>query len=122
MQAHVRALRESWYGLGPHAIDAVDHALTKKRDGRLGFQVLSSLGVIPSPEERGLLTAALAEQPSDEDLRVWKIVVGLTQIAVEAKCVYGIPDPQLEAYLKRVGGKIDEQLQRIVPIEKKTAT
>jgi hypothetical protein len=52
MEEYVRTMRERWFGLGQDAISAVEHALTEQKDGRLGFQLLDSIGVIPSPEER----------------------------------------------------------------------
>jgi len=52
MAAHVQTLRERWYGLGPDAISAVEDALTNQKDGRLAFQFLASIGVVPSPAER----------------------------------------------------------------------
>ena len=52
MEEYVRTMRERWFRLGLHAISAVEHQLTEQKDGRLGFQLLESIGVIPSPEER----------------------------------------------------------------------
>jgi hypothetical protein len=52
MEEFVRTMRERFYGLGLDAISAVRHSLREQNDGRLGFQLLASIGVIPSPEER----------------------------------------------------------------------
>jgi hypothetical protein len=52
MQQFVRAMREEFCGLGSDAIDAVRVALRENKDGKLGLQVLQSLGVILSPAER----------------------------------------------------------------------
>ena len=122
IQALVSALRERLYNLGSHAIDAVDHAITVQKDGRLAFQVLSSLGVIPSPAERQPLIAPRPETETDEATRVKKIYADLTEMAVEAGLVYGVPLPQLEADLKKVGGRLNYERGKLEPIEEGTTT
>lgn len=88
VQAEVRALRERWFGLGSDAIDAVDHALTEKKDGRLGFQVLASIGVVPSPAERQWLTPP---PPTDEEAEINKIAVALAKGSIERHRFFGMP-------------------------------
>ena len=52
MRTFVKTLRERLYGLGGYALDAVEHALAKGKDARLGYQLLTDIGVGPSPLER----------------------------------------------------------------------
>lgn len=52
MTAHASRLRERLYGLGDHAVAAVEHALRQDRDAQLGYRLLMDLGVVPSPGER----------------------------------------------------------------------
>ncbi len=122
MQKLVREMRERWLGLAPDAIGAVQHALTEQKDGRLGYQLLSSIGVIPSPEEMQLLTGSWVETQSDEDERVKKVLADLVKGIVDRAHVYGLPMPEIEADLKKVGGRINYDTGKIEPIEKKTAT
>jgi hypothetical protein len=68
MEEYVRTMRERWFGLGQDAISAVEHALTEQKDGRLGFQLLESIGVIPSPEERRSLALNRMRHKELEDL------------------------------------------------------
>lgn len=117
MQEFVREMREQWYGLGPDAIGAVRHSLRAQRDGRLGFQVLASIGVIPSAEERQGVTAPRPETEPDEAARVRKIIGGLTEMAIECALAYGVPLPRLEADLKKVGGRLNYGARKLEPIE-----
>jgi hypothetical protein len=59
MNAVVQKMRERYYGLGFDALNAVQQTLQVQKDGRLGRQVLTDIGVIPSAEER----FAIATQP-----------------------------------------------------------
>jgi len=122
MEEFVRTMRERFYGLGHDAISAVQHALTVGRDGRLGFQILATLGVIPSHEARQLLAARQAAAGESEDERVKKIIAQLVESVVERAANYGMRDPELEKDLEKVGGKINYETAKIEPLEKKTAT
>jgi len=46
MNAFVQQMREHFYGLGVDALDAVRHSLRKRKDGKLGYRLLSDIGVI----------------------------------------------------------------------------
>ena len=122
MAAHVQALRERWYGLGSDAIDAVDHGLTEKKDGRLGFQVLASIGVLPSPAEIATQRQAMSP-PEDEESAIHRIAVGLMKGSIERHHAYGLPlfekdwpaaekvikDMNLKGYDHLIGKKTTEE-------------
>ena len=120
MQEHVRALRERWFGLGHVAVDAVRHALTEEKDGRLGFQVAESMGVVPSPAERQSMIASLAILETDEETEVKKIAANLLIGAIERHAYFGMPLPELEKDLEQEGGRINYETGKVELIEKKT--
>lgn len=96
--------------------------MRKRKDGRLAFQLLSTIGVVPSREEKQLLTAPSAETESDEAVRVNRILADLIKAAAERASIFGYREPALEADLKKVGGRINYETGKIEPIEKITAT
>jgi len=119
MNAVVQKMRERYYGLGFDALDAVQHTLQVRKDGGLGRQVLSDIGVIPSAEER----YAIASQPDkatltpfeisvaeDENGQINRIAYGMACVFEEAERCYGIPMPTAEEYrrLRRVATVADE--------------
>jgi hypothetical protein len=102
-QAHMRAQRERFYALAPAALDALQHALEKKKDSRIAYQLLTDTGVVPSAEER---SSALTQPPqsiSDEARET--LLATLTEkdrIAfrllkmIQAKIdVYGLPEDSI---------------------------
>src|SRR6266852_715520 len=121
MQNLVREMRERLFGLAPDAISAVEHALAEQKDGRLAFQLLSSIGVIPSPEEKALLIVQQTETVTDEDAGVKKIMANFINITIERGKIYGCPMPELEEELKEVSGRINYETGKIEPLKKKTA-
>ena len=46
VREYVLKLRAEFYGLGADAVDAVQHQLQEKKDGRLGLEILKHIGVI----------------------------------------------------------------------------
>jgi hypothetical protein len=115
MQTLVHAMRKKWIGLGSDAINAVQHALTDQKDGRLGFQVLSTIGVIPSPEETKLLATPPLEP---EEARVKKQVMYLVEETIERGHIYGMELPEYDALLKRISCRINYTTGKIDPIKK----
>jgi hypothetical protein len=90
MAAHVQALRERLYGLGSDAIDAVEDALTNQKDGRLAFQLLASIGVLPSPAEIATQRQAMSP-PEDEESAIHRIALALMKGSVERHLAYEMP-------------------------------
>ena len=90
MAAHVQALRERWYGLGDDAVNAVEDGLRNQKDGRLGLQLLASIGVLPSPAE--IANQRQAMSPAEDDKSVeGKIAVALMKGSIERHHLYGMP-------------------------------
>jgi hypothetical protein len=119
MNTVVQKMRESYYALGFDALDAVQHTLQVRKDGGLGRQVLTDIGVIPSPEER----YAIASQPDkatvtpfeiavaeDENGQINRVAYGMACAMEESARCFGTPLPTAEEYrhLRRVARFADE--------------
>ena len=115
IQALVHAMREKWFNLAPAAIGAVEDALKSRKDGRLGLQVLSTIGVIPSPEETKLLATPPLEP---EEAQVKKGLKYLAEATIERGRIYGMELPEFDALLKRINCRINYTTGKIEPIKK----
>jgi hypothetical protein len=119
MNAVVQKMRERYYGLGFDALDAVQHTLQVRKDGGLGRQVLTDIGVIPSPEERYVI----ASQPNKATLTPFEIAVAedkngqMNRVAYGMACAmeesarcFGTPLPTADQHrrLRRVAMVADE--------------
>jgi hypothetical protein len=100
MQQFVRAKREQLFGLGDCAILALQYALQEQKDGRLAFQLLLHLGVIPSERDRDVLLREPAPENSERE-QVKKIMSGLIEGVIERAAIYGMREPELEEDLKK---------------------
>ena len=122
MNAVVQKMRERYYGLGFDALDAVQHTLQVQKDGRLGRQVLTDIGVIPSAEERfaiatqsmnietATLTPFEVAMIADEEGQMRRVAYGCA-CAMEASAeAFGIslPTPDEVHRLRRVVKVADE--------------
>jgi len=85
MNAVVQKMREKYYALGFDALDAVQHTLQVRKDGGLGRQVLTDIGVIPSAEER----YAVASQPDKATLTPFEIAVAEDEDGQINRVAYG---------------------------------
>jgi hypothetical protein len=52
MNSFVHQMRERLYGLGCDALAAVEYELRVRKNGRLGYQLLADIGVVPSSQEK----------------------------------------------------------------------
>lgn len=119
MNAVVQKMRERYYGLGFDALDALEHTLQVRKDGGLGRQVLTDIGVIPSAEER----YAIASQPDkatltpfeiaiaeDENGEINRVAFGMACAMEESARCFGTLLPTAEEYrhLRRVAMIADE--------------
>ena len=122
MKAVVEKMRERYYGLGFDALDAVQHALRVRKDGGLGRQVLTDIGVIPSSEERYAITSqpnkatltpfeiAVAE---DENGQINRVGYGMACAMEESARCFGtfLPTADEQRRLRRVAKVADEIAQ-----------
>ncbi len=111
MQAHVKKMRERFYGFGCDALDAVRYALRKKKDGQLGYRFLVDIGVVPTQEERQTLTTRPVVPEKDEAERVFEWVSRLNEIARERERIFGMPMPELQVQVSLK--EIRRQLNRM---------
>jgi hypothetical protein len=112
MNAVVRKMRARYYAPGFDALDAVQHTLQVRKDGGLGRQVLTDIGVIPSPEARYAITSqpdkatltpfeiAVAE---DEDGQINRVAYGLACAMEESARCFGMSLPTAEEYRRLRG-------------------
>jgi hypothetical protein len=119
MNAVVQKMRERYYALGFDALDAVQHTLQIRKDGGLGRQVLTDMGVIPSAEER----YAIISQPDkarltpfeiavadDENGQINRVAYGMACAIEESARCFGTPLPAAaeHRHLRRVAMIADE--------------
>jgi hypothetical protein len=62
MQAFVNEMRGRLYGLVGDALDAVQHNLSKDKDGHLAYRLLTDLGVWFRPSRKGKLSRQIRHQ------------------------------------------------------------
>ena len=80
--------------------------MTEGKDARLGFEILKSIGVVPSVKEG--VEAQNQELMSDQDARVQQIMVKMAAVAIERNRVFKTPLPRVDAVEK----EIEEELLR----------
>lgn len=110
MQVFVQKMRERFYGLAFDAMNAVEYSLQKQPDGRLGYQLLRDVGVVPTAEQRyeiatqppsidkstlSPLQIAMAE---DENGQINRVRLGMSCVIEEGARVYGVHCPTAEEY------------------------
>lgn len=106
VRGYVARLREQFYFLGDAALDAVRNALVEEKDARLGFEILKSIGVIPTSGQ--VIQPTNQEPMGDEDTRVKEIMVRLASIAIQRNKIFGTKLPSVET----VEQEIQEELER----------
>ena len=109
MQEYVQNMKERFYGLGCAALDAVEHALVEGRDARLGFEILKSIGVVPSVKEG--VEPQNQEPMSDQDARVRGIMVKMASCTIERNRVFKTPLPSMNAVEKEIEEELERQKQ-----------
>ena len=122
MNAVVQKMRERYYALGFDALDAVQHTLRVRKDGGLGRQVLTDIGVIPSAEEiyavasqldKATLTPFEIAVAEDEDGRINRVAYGMACAMEESARCFGtfLPTADEQRRLRRVAKVADEIAQ-----------
>jgi len=122
MQTFVHEMRERFYGLGFDALGAVQHALQIQKDARIGYQLLTDIGVVPSAEEkhtiatqpmsidRSALTPFQVAMAEDEDGRIGRVAYGCACALEESARHFGIslPTPEEIRHSREVARIADE--------------
>jgi len=110
MQAFVQKMRERLYGLAFDAMNAVEHSLQRQNDARLGYRILTDIGIVPSERER----CSIATQPpsidkstmtpleraiaENEDGSINRVAYGAACVIEESRRVFGTELPTAEEY------------------------
>jgi hypothetical protein len=121
MQQFVEEMRQRYFGLGELALAAVRSAIEREKDGRLAYQLLKDIGVVPSSTERdlSLIQAQQQAEADTEEARVQKWMARLIRVVFEKSRVYATPigDP-LEDALREIGVAFDPKTGKFSEIEK----
>jgi hypothetical protein len=122
MQGFVQKMRERLYGLAFDAMDAVEHSLQRQNDARLGYRILTDIGIVPSAGERysiatqprsinkSAMTPLELAMAEDEDGRINGAAYGAACVIEESARVFGTGLPTAEEWLRgcRVAEVADE--------------
>ena len=122
MERFVRAMREQLYGLTGDALTAIRHSLQEKKDGRLAFDILSAIGVIPSSEDRRLMAAEAARTQTQGNAVQRKVREQLIDLFCAHGKMFGSTSPEFEADLNKVGGHLNCTTGEIEPLRSATKT
>lgn len=122
MNAFVREMRERLYGLGCDAMTAVEYELRLRKNGRLGYQLLTDIGIVPSPQEKfeigyqpvkidktGLTPFQLA-MAEDDDGNINRQAYGAACVMQASSECYGtpLPTPEEIRHRRRVAEVADQ--------------
>jgi len=121
MQVFVQTMRERLYGLAFDALGAVEHAL-QHHDARLGYQLLSDVGIVPSAGERysiatqppridkSTMTPLELAMAEGEDGSINRVAYGAACVIEESAKNFGTPLPTAADvhHLRRVAEVADE--------------
>jgi hypothetical protein len=118
VQSYVQGIRAEYYGLGMEALDAVRRALRKCTDGKIAYQLLADIGVVPDQKDRERLNVTPLAT-SDEEAQVQAIMGQLIQCAVYRAATYRRPFGEMDKDLEAAGGRINYETGSIEPIDPK---
>jgi hypothetical protein len=116
VREYVTGLRATYYGLGEDALQAVRSAIQTSTDGKIAYQLLADIGVVPGQEERQKLAAVVAGD-DDEEARIQMYIGRLIGAGVHQMTAYKLPvDEQVEKVIARAGGTINRKTGTIEPL------
>jgi hypothetical protein len=118
VQTYVRDIRAEYYGLGTEALDAVRRALRKCADGKIAYQLLADIGVVPDQHDRERLNI-IPLAASDEEAQVQVIMGKMIQCAAYRAATFGRPLGEMERDLEAAGGRVNYETGSIEPIDPK---
>ena len=117
VQAYVEDLRAAYYGLGQDALEALRRSLRSAPDGKIAYQLLADIGVVPDQEEWQRSQAVRTQEDEDRETRGW--IVKLVYLALQRRLAYGMPLDDFEEDVKKLGLRIDYSAGAIVEMEKR---
>ena len=121
VQSYVQNLRAEYYGLGDEAMDSVRRALRQCTDGKIAYQLLADIGVVPDQKDRERLDVTPLAA-SDEEAEVQAIMGQLIQCAVYRAATFRTSLGEMGKDLEAAGGRINYQTGSIEPIDPKQST
>jgi hypothetical protein len=118
VQSYVQGLRAEYYGLGSEALDAVRRTLRKCTDGKIAYQLLADIGVVPGQNDRERLNITPLAA-SDEEAQVQVIMGKMIQCAAYRAATFRRPLGEMGKDLEAAGGRINYDTGSIEPIDPK---
>jgi len=118
VQSYVEGLRAEYYGLGTEAPDAVRRALRKCTDGKIAYQLLADIGVVPDQNDRQRLNITPLAA-SDEEAQVQVIMGKMIQCAAYRAATFRRPLGEMGRDLEAAGGRINYETGSIEPMDPK---
>jgi hypothetical protein len=88
--------------MGGDALEAVRHSLCQKKDGHLGYRLLSDIGVIPTQKDSQVQLAQPILPEKSQEERVMGIVMRLMESARERAQIFGMPMAEMPMALEKV--------------------
>ena len=101
VQAYVQDLRAAYYGLGQEAVEALRRSLRTTTDGKIAYQLLADIGVVPNQEERQQSRVERTQEDEDRETRVW--IVRLLNCALQRRLAYGMALDEFEKDVQKLG-------------------
>jgi hypothetical protein len=117
VQAYVQDLRAAYYGLGQDAVEALRRSLRSTTDGKIAYQLLADIGVVPDQEERQRCRAVRTREDEDREARAW--LVKLVYCALQRRLAYGMQLDEFERDVKLLGLRIDHSAGAIVEMDRR---
>lgn len=122
MHTFIQGMREAFYGLGFDALGAIQHALQERKDARIGYQLLTDIGVVQSREERiaiatqpmcidrSMLTSFEVAMAEEEDGQINRVAYGCACALEESAENFGIslPTPEEIHHSRKVARVADQ--------------
>ena len=117
VQAYVQDLRADYYGLGQDALEALRRSLRSATDGKIAYQLLADIGVVPDQDERQRCRAVRTQEDEDREARGW--IIKLVYLALQRRLTYGMPLDDFEEDVKKLGLRIDYSAGAIVEMDRR---
>ena len=110
----MQELRAAYYGMGQDALEALRRALRTSADGKIAYQLLADIGVVPTLEDRQ--RTGFTPNPDDESGKPRMWIGRFIQCAIQRAIAFGESTDELEKGLENLGLRIDQKTGAVVPI------